>query len=205
MAQHTRTAQKHTTRQSIVDAAVECLTVSGYSAVRTRQIAKAAGVAQGTVTYHFDSRDALLIEAATQIIDRQLAFSLELLSNTRPGNLPLDRAVDRLWESVTTPEGLAVAHLWYATWSEPQLIPVVRALEQKIFDFAVEAIGPSFTTDRRSRAVVGFLQLALTVMRGLVQAIPVHGLAYVQNQWSAAKPLVILAARQGMELEPNQQ
>ncbi len=95
MAQHTRTAQKHTTRQSIVDAAVECLTVSGYSAVRTRQIAKAAGVAQGTVTYHFDSRDALLIEAATQIIDRQLAFSLELLSNTRPGRTQQATRTDR--------------------------------------------------------------------------------------------------------------
>ncbi len=62
-----RTEQRDATRQRIVDAAVTAFADQGFRASSTRDIAAAAGVTQGLVTYHFESKDALWRAAATQI------------------------------------------------------------------------------------------------------------------------------------------
>ncbi len=62
-----RAEQRDATRQRIVDAAVTAFAEQGFQASSTRDIAARAGVTQGLVTYHFDSKDALWRAAATQI------------------------------------------------------------------------------------------------------------------------------------------
>ena len=52
-------------RRKLLDAAVELIAERGWTAVSTRTIAERAQVAPGLVHYHFDSVQALLIEAAT--------------------------------------------------------------------------------------------------------------------------------------------
>ena len=51
------------TRQRILDATVEALDRGGEAAVRVTDVADAAGVTQGMVTYHFRTRDRLVAEA----------------------------------------------------------------------------------------------------------------------------------------------
>ncbi len=75
-----RAEQRDATRQRIVDAAVETFAEHGFRASSTRDIAARAGVTQGLVTYHFESKDTLWRAAADQIFG-QLVGSLP----DRPG------------------------------------------------------------------------------------------------------------------------
>lgn len=50
-------------REVLVEAALDCLERQGYAAVRTRDIAVAAGANLASIGYHFGSKDALLCQA----------------------------------------------------------------------------------------------------------------------------------------------
>ncbi len=62
-----RAEQRDATRKGIVDAAIAAFAERGFEASSTRDIAARAGVTQGLVTYHFESKDELWRAAATQI------------------------------------------------------------------------------------------------------------------------------------------
>jgi len=55
-----------TTRQKVLKAAKHLFAKNGYDGTTTRAIAQAAGVAEGTLFRHFDSKKAVLVEVATE-------------------------------------------------------------------------------------------------------------------------------------------
>jgi TetR/AcrR family transcriptional regulator len=65
----TRTPARHgdATRDRIVRAAGKAFSAKGFEAASTREIARAAGVKQGLLTYHFPNKDALWRAAADRI------------------------------------------------------------------------------------------------------------------------------------------
>ena len=70
-----REQKKAQTRSNIVDASVGCFTELGYSGASTREIAKRAGVGQGLISYHFESKEALWKEAVEQVfLSQQTPF-----------------------------------------------------------------------------------------------------------------------------------
>src|ERR1700760_2072830 len=75
----TRAEQRAATRQSIVEATAACLAEEGYGALTTRSIADRADVAQSTVMHHFETRDALLIEAVTHMALRLADRALDTI------------------------------------------------------------------------------------------------------------------------------
>ncbi len=62
-----RADKREHTRAQIVDAAVSEFAEYGYEGAGTRAIAARAGVTQGLVTYHFESKDELWRAAADQV------------------------------------------------------------------------------------------------------------------------------------------
>ena len=61
-----RQEAKEKTRQKILEAALEEFTRQGYRGANTARIARAAGVAHGTVFLHFPDKDQLLFEVIRQ-------------------------------------------------------------------------------------------------------------------------------------------
>ena len=61
-----RQEAKEKTRQKILEAALEEFTKQGYRGANTARIARAAGVAHGTVFLHFPDKDQLLFEVIRQ-------------------------------------------------------------------------------------------------------------------------------------------
>lgn len=57
-----RTGRKGNLREAILSAAEVLFSTSGFNAVSVRDIAQAAGANPGSVTYHFKSKDGLLLE-----------------------------------------------------------------------------------------------------------------------------------------------
>ena len=68
-----RTVQREETRQKILDAARACFCTGDFDAVPTREIAKKAGVAEGTIFNHFPTKEELLICC----IGEQMAEAIE--------------------------------------------------------------------------------------------------------------------------------
>src|SRR5574337_1753943 len=56
------TSRKPNMREAILAAAEELFSVNGFNAVSVRDIAQAAGANPGSVTYHFKTKDGLLLE-----------------------------------------------------------------------------------------------------------------------------------------------
>ncbi|MBV8490211.1 MAG: helix-turn-helix transcriptional regulator, partial [Candidatus Eremiobacteraeota bacterium] len=54
------------TREGLIDATESLLREGGLVAVTTQNVARRAGVAEGTIYRHFDSRDALIVCAVRE-------------------------------------------------------------------------------------------------------------------------------------------
>ena len=118
----TRAEQRAATRTAIVRATAECLVEEGYGALTTRRVAERAGVAQSTLMHHFETREALLTEAITQLalrLSEEALDSIDLEALHRPEHR--DAVFDQAWRTFTSPQALAAAQLWVAAWSEPEL------------------------------------------------------------------------------------
>ena len=82
MAAETRKEQKQRTRELLLKSALKEFSRKGISATTTEDIAKAAGVAHGTVFVHFPTRDDLLNQV---IIDFGMLIDSEFKKLSRRG------------------------------------------------------------------------------------------------------------------------
>jgi AcrR family transcriptional regulator len=56
-------------RRHLLGAALEAFTVDGYEGTPVSAIVAAAGMSKASFTYHFDTKDSLLIELVTPLLD----------------------------------------------------------------------------------------------------------------------------------------
>jgi len=69
-----RAARTGDKRERILDAAVRVFAKKGFHATRVSEVAKAAGVADGTIYLYFKSKDQLLVSLFEDRVERLLAF-----------------------------------------------------------------------------------------------------------------------------------
>ena len=72
-------ADEATTRERILEAALECFSELGYDGATTREIAGRAGVNLGLIKYYFDGKERLWREAVTRSFDELGAGLAEAL------------------------------------------------------------------------------------------------------------------------------
>jgi AcrR family transcriptional regulator len=77
-------------REQMLDAAEELLRVGGPDAVRVQRVARAVGVSDAAVHYHFESRDALLGTLLRRTGRRLRAQLAATLRRQRESGAPLD-------------------------------------------------------------------------------------------------------------------
>lgn len=195
----TRAEQRAATRRAIIDATISCLVQDGYAALTTRRVAERVGIAQSTVMHHFETREALLVEAVTHAalaLAEQAMERIDLAALRTPERR--EAVLDEAWVEFTSPQALAAAQLWAAVWNEPELGPVLRRLEERVSEIIVSttsALFPDLTDDPRLPAL---LDAAVSLIRGLVLAIPVWGHEAVTARWLAIKPIFLDAAARVM-------
>ena len=80
------------TRKKLVDAAVACFSEYGYAQTRVADIVFHAGVSQGNFYRHFESKEAIFLEALKPGMDELLAASSR---SQEPPRDPFDALVDR--------------------------------------------------------------------------------------------------------------
>ncbi len=188
----TRAQQRAATRQAVIDATIECLVQEGYATLTTRRVADRAGIAQSTVMHHFETREALLVEAVIQVALRladQALHRIDFAALRTPEHR--EAVLDEAWLEFTSPQALAAAQLWAAVWNEPELSPVLRELEQRLSEIIVSTTGALFPELLDDPRLPALLDAAVSLIRGLVLAIPVWGHEAVTARWEAIKPIML--------------
>jgi AcrR family transcriptional regulator len=191
----TRAEQRAETRRSIVEAAAECLVDEGYGALTTRRVAERAGIAQSTVMHHFATREALIVETvvsvALQLADRALA-EVDLAGLRTPEHR--EAVLDEAWREFTSPLALAAAQLWIAAWTEPELGPPLRELEERIGAILGSTAGVLFPDQSEDPRFPALIDATVSLIRGLIMEIPIAGGEAVNARWERVKPLILQAA-----------
>jgi len=191
----TRAQQRAATRLAILDATVQCLAEDGYGALTTRAVAERAGVAQSTLMHHFETREGLLVEAVSALALRLADQALEEIDLSALRRAEQREAVlDQAWREFTSPRAVAAAELWVAAWNEPELAATLRDLEQRlgaIITTTAAALFPDQADDPRFPALI---DATVSLIRGLVMAIPISGRATIDARWQSIKPVLLRAA-----------
>ncbi|WP_433274107.1 TetR/AcrR family transcriptional regulator [Actinosynnema sp. CS-041913] len=86
-------------RERLLGAAVELIAEKGWGAVSTRVLADRAGVGSGVVHYHFDSTQAVLVEASVGALRAALAGLPDLLASAAGPEQALDALLTTLDEA----------------------------------------------------------------------------------------------------------
>lgn len=188
----TRAAQREATRQAMLEAAVDLVSSEGLAAVTTRRIADAVRVSQSAVMYHFPTR--LDLHAAAV---RHLAEAIE--SDARASvnevlqapEFDVEAMIETAWQTLATPQALAVAQLWMAAGAEPAYVQTVRELELKVVALSMEAIQPIADRFEDEAALFAFLDTIFSVIRGLVVSVPVWGMGPVEDRWRGSRKVLL--------------
>jgi TetR/AcrR family fatty acid metabolism transcriptional regulator len=67
-------------RRQIIDTAIETIATQGLSQASLAEIARAAGISKGVISYHFSSKDALIEEILRSLLRRPAEFIKERVS-----------------------------------------------------------------------------------------------------------------------------
>ncbi|OAH13613.1 TetR/AcrR family transcriptional regulator [Streptomyces jeddahensis] len=100
-------------RRLIVEAAVPLIAERGYASVGVRDVAAAAGVSVGTVTYHFGSVQEILSEAMVLHIERYYAALSEAAEHATSAAEALRLLIDALFTEDTDRHW----RMWFDYWS----------------------------------------------------------------------------------------
>ena len=115
-------------REEILVATIAEIEKSGMSALRVSDIAGSLGVSSGLVFYHFDTKDALLVEALEYAVVRDAdRLDRALAKEGEP--------LDRLRRVLTSYGPTGAAHgwtLWIEAWSTALREPSIQASLRKL-------------------------------------------------------------------------
>jgi AcrR family transcriptional regulator len=132
-------------REEILVATIAEIERSGMSSLRVSDIAHSLGVSSGLVFYHFDTKDALLVEALEYAVVRDAdRLDRALAKEGEP--------LDRLRRVLTSYGPTGAAHgwtLWIEAWStalrEPSIQASLRKLDRRWRDALEDVITDGLT------------------------------------------------------------
>lgn len=122
-----RTASKAERRTQLIEATIRSIASHGLSDTTTATVAGEAGLSQGLINLHFDSKDKLLLATLERVVDEYRSLweaALAAAPEDPAERLSALVQVD-FHPSVCDRDKLAV---WFAFWSESKARPTYRKL-----------------------------------------------------------------------------
>jgi TetR/AcrR family transcriptional repressor of bet genes len=122
-----RTASRDARRRQLIDATMKCIARKGMGSTTLGDVAKEAGLSQGIVNLHFESKDNLLTETLRALAREYRDRFDKVLQTSGPD--PADKLTAIVKHdfspSICNQRTLAV---WFAFWGEVQSRPTYRRL-----------------------------------------------------------------------------
>jgi TetR/AcrR family transcriptional repressor of bet genes len=126
-------------RQQLIDATMKCIARRGIGGTTLADVAKEAGLSQGIVNLHFESKDNLLRETLESLAGEyrsQFERALGRASESPAAGLQALMELD-LSPSICQPAKLAV---WFAFWGEVKSRPTYRKICDEIDSYYDEMV-----------------------------------------------------------------
>lgn len=160
-----RRETKELRRRQLIDATLDSLACHGHSQTTMAIVAKGAGLSQGIVNFHFDSKEKLLVETLRHLSDEYRAHWRAALEAAGPSAAHRMRALvgadfDR---KVCTQRKLAA---WCAFWGEAQSRPTYkeycgandRAYQATVVELCRDLATDGHSPERLARGLVCALE-----------------------------------------------
>lgn len=114
-------------RQQLIDATIKCISNKGLGSTTLADVAREAGLSQGIVNLHFNSKDNLLKETLRAIAEEYDEQFMKALTATGGGAAEKLRALMELdlKPSICERRKLAV---WFAFWGEVKAVPTYQKI-----------------------------------------------------------------------------
>ena len=175
-ARRTQAERSATTREQLLNAALDGLVELGYGGTTTTVVADRAGVSRGAQLHHFPTR-AALVAAAVEHLFRGLTEEYQRgFATLPPGSDRLREAIHLLWSMFTKPRYLAVLELYTAARTDEVLRKQVRPIAER-HEANVRELARRYFPEPASRDPQGFeatLSLILDTMQGMAVSRFVH-------------------------------
>ena len=150
-----RAASREKRRQQLIDATMKCIARKGMSSTTLGDVAGEAGLSQGIVNLHFQSKDNLLNETLRSLAnDYRSQFDKTL---ERAGPAPADRLLAAMAldfkPSICDRKKLA---LWFAFWGEAKARPAYRKIcyeSDRYYDEVIQQLCAAIIEDGKYKAV----------------------------------------------------
>lgn len=122
-----RTASREKRRRQLIDATMKCIARKGMGSTTLGDVAKEAGLSQGIVNLHFDSKDNLLRETLRSLAGEYREKFNKALQKSGPHPADKLRALleHDVRPSICNQRKLAV---WFAFWGEVKSRPTYRRM-----------------------------------------------------------------------------
>ena len=150
-----RTATREKRRRQLVDATIKCIARKGMGCTTLGDVAGEAGLSQGIVNLHFESKDNLLNETLTFIAEEYKTQFNRALEKSGPDAADKLRALMELdlRPSILDRRKLAV---WFAFWGEVKSRPTYRRIceaSDEYYDEVVRSLCDELIKDGRYKNV----------------------------------------------------
>ncbi len=137
-----RTASREERRRQLIDATMKCIAQKGLSNTSIGDVAKEAGLSQGIVNLHFESKDNLLTETLRRLADEYRDQFEKTLAKAgpRPADALLALMKMDLRPKLLDRKKLAI---WFAFWGEVGSRPTYRKIcdeYDRYYDSVVERL-----------------------------------------------------------------
>ena len=134
-----RTASRERRRQQLIDATMKCIARKGMSSTTLGDVAREAGLSQGIVNLHFESKENLLNETLRNIADDYKTQFNRALDKSGPDAANKLQALMELdlRPSILDRQKLAV---WFAFWGEVKSRPRYREICKKSDEYYDEVV-----------------------------------------------------------------
>jgi AcrR family transcriptional regulator len=125
--------KSNSTRNLILDSAIECLFEEGYSDTSTALIAAKAGLSRGAMMHHYPTKIDLITALIEHLNEkRKFAYSQLVASIPDTKRLEQEAGIEAYWELLTSKESIALKELRNAARTDNQYSEILRQATREI-------------------------------------------------------------------------
>lgn len=156
-------------RKRILDATIQCLAMDGYAGTTISRIIETAKVSRGAPIHHFPTKNAMIIAAAEQLVQKVFLQVQDAMSELNTSANRIHDLVYLLWDSVfTKPEFIAMSELLLNCRRDPELTAVMQPFLSTTHAILGDITGNYFEPLDAQNNVVGEMwMMTRWMLRGL--------------------------------------
>ncbi|WP_293003873.1 TetR/AcrR family transcriptional regulator [Nevskia sp.] len=197
-------------RTRLLEATLQSLAEDGYAGSTLSSIVRRAGVSRGAQVHHYPNKQALMLDAAEDLLRRTYRQLGEMLLSIGDEDDRLSRLVEAAWDQVfSTPLFNAYTELLIASLRDHDLADALRERlkrVQQVYAPAVEHYFEPIDPARTSKADLHamFVQLSFFLVGLATQAHLMNDRAWIRSHldlW-ARQAAQMMRARKGVRLPP---